>query len=80
MALVSGGIKINGVSRKLMTVKEAAALIDGLSVYRLRKMCLSGQVNCIKAGGKILVTEEAVMFAIYGNSARMPDEQEAAEI
>lgn len=80
MALVSGGIKMNGVSRKLMTVKEAAALIDGLSEYRLRKMCLSGQVNCIKAGRKSLVTEEAVMFAIYRNSARMPDEQEAAEI
>ncbi len=29
---------MNGVSRKLMTVKEAAALIDGLSEYRLRKM------------------------------------------
>lgn len=71
---------MNDVSRKLMTVKEASALIDGLSEYRLRKMCLSGQVNCIKAGRKILVTEEAVMLAIFGNCAQKPETQETTKI
>lgn len=59
---------MNDISRRVMTVKEAAALIDGLSEYRLRQMCLSGQVDCIKAGRKILVTEEAVLRAVFGSS------------
>lgn len=48
-------------SRKVMTVKAAAALSEGLSEYRLRQMCLNRQVECIRAGRKILVTEAAVM-------------------
>lgn len=59
---------MNDISRRVMTVKETAALIDGLSEYRLRQMCLSGQVDCIKAGRKILVTEEAVLRAVFGSS------------
>ena len=59
---------MNDISRRVMTVKEAAALIDGLSEYRLRQMCLSGQIDCIKAGRKILVTEEAVLRAVFGSS------------
>ncbi len=59
-------------SRKVMTVKAAAALIEGLSEYRLRQMCLNGQVECIRAGRKILVTEAAV----FGNGSESKQTEE----
>lgn len=62
-------------SRKVMTVK-AAALIEGLSEYRLRQMCLNGQVECIRAGRKILVTEAAVMRAVFGNGSESKQTEE----
>lgn len=54
--------------KRLLTVKEAAGLIDGLTEYRLRQMCLSGQMPCIKAGRKILIGEETLMRTIFGNN------------
>ena len=29
--------------KKVLTIKEAAQLIDGLTEYRIRQMCKSGQ-------------------------------------
>lgn len=67
-------------SRKVMTVKAAAALIEGLSEYRLRQMCLNGQVKCIRAGRKILVTEAAVMRAVFGNGSESEQTEEMEKI
>lgn len=67
-------------SRKVMTVKAAAALIEGLSEYRLRQMCLNGQVECIRAGRKILVTEAAVMRAVFGNGSESEQTEEMGKI
>ena len=61
---------MTGTKMKLMTVKEAAELVDGLTEYRLRQMCLTGQVASIRAGRKILLTEEALIKAIYGEQSK----------
>lgn len=48
---------------KLFTVKEAAKLIDGLTEYRIRQMCKNGQLDCFKAGNKLLISEESLYEA-----------------
>ena len=53
--------------RKVLTIKEAAKLIDGLTEYRIRQMCISGQLNCFMAGKKYLIPEEALMKAVFGH-------------
>ena len=42
----------------ILTIKEAAALVDGLTEYRVREMCRSGELPCIKAGKKYLINKE----------------------
>ncbi len=45
-------------SKRVLTIKEAAALVDGLGEYRVRQMCLSGELPCFMAGKKYLINEE----------------------
>ena len=52
--------------RRVLTIKEAANLIDGLSEYRIRIMCMSGQLPCFMAGRKYLISEEALMKTVFG--------------
>ena len=49
------------MNRRLYTISEAAAMIDGLSEYRVRQMCRSGELHCFKAGRKYLISEDALM-------------------
>lgn len=51
---------------RLLTIKEAACVIDGLSEYRIRQMCLCGLLPVIKAGRKTLISEEALLTTIFG--------------
>ena len=44
-----------------LTIKEAAGLIDGLTEFRVRQMCISGQLPCFMAGRKYLIYEEVKM-------------------
>ncbi|MCR4795741.1 MAG: helix-turn-helix domain-containing protein [Ruminococcus sp.] len=53
--------------KKMLTIKEAAQLIDGLTEYRIRQMCISGQLPCFMAGKKYLISEEALMKAVFGH-------------
>ena len=53
--------------KKMFTIKEAAQLIEGLTEYRIRQMCISGQLPCFMAGKKYLISEEALMKAVFGN-------------
>ena len=53
--------------RKVLTIKEAAKLIEGLTEYRIRQMCISGDLPCFKAGKKYLISEEALMKAVFGH-------------
>jgi len=53
--------------KKMLTIKEAAQLIEGLTEYRIRQMCISGQLPCFMAGKKYLISEEALMKAVFGH-------------
>jgi excisionase family DNA binding protein len=46
---------------KLLTIKEAARLVDGLTEYRIRQLCLSGKLPCFKAGKKYLINENTLI-------------------
>ena len=46
---------------KLFTIREAARLVKGLTEYRIRQLCLSGELPCIKAGNKHLINEQALI-------------------
>ena len=60
--------------KKIITIKEAAKLIDGLSEYRIRQMCISGQLPAFKAGNKYLIAEENLYKTVFGNKGVMPYE------
>ena len=62
--------------RRVLTIKEAAKLIDGLSEYRIRLMCISGQLPCFMAGKKYLIPEEALMKTVFGHYE--PEDGDAA--
>ena len=51
---------------KLLTIKEESALIDGLTEYRIRQLCITGELKCFKAGKKYLFTERALYNAVLG--------------
>ncbi len=51
---------------RVLTIKEAAMLIDGLTEYRIRQMCISGELHCFKAGKKYLIAEETLMEVVFG--------------
>ena len=53
---------------KMLTIKEAAALVDGLTEYRVRQMCRNGELHCFKAGRKYLISEDALMRAVFGEN------------
>ena len=52
--------------RRILTIKEAAKLIEGLTEYRVRQMCKSGQLPCFMAGKKYLIKEKALSKTEFG--------------
>ena len=42
---------------KMPTINEATQLVPGLTKYRIREMCISGEIPCVKAGRKYLICE-----------------------
>ena len=51
----------------MLTIKEAAALVDGLTEYRVREMCRSGELPCIKAGKKYLINKDVLIRFLGGD-------------
>jgi hypothetical protein len=49
---------------KMLTIKECAGLVDGLTPYRIRQMCISGDLPHIKAGKKYLINKTKLFEAI----------------
>jgi hypothetical protein len=54
---------------RLITIKEAAGLIDGLTEYRIRQLCVSGTLKCFKAGRKYLITERNLRSMVFGEDS-----------
>ena len=44
----------------MLTIKEAAALVQGLTEYRVRELCKSGELPCIMAGQKYLINKDTL--------------------
>lgn len=53
----------------MLTIKEAAALVKGLTEYRVRQMCINGQVPHIMAGKKYLINKELFLRYLRGETA-----------
>jgi excisionase family DNA binding protein len=45
----------------MLTINQAATLIPGLTKYRIREMCIKGELPCIKAGKKYLICESVLI-------------------
>ena len=50
----------------MLTIKEAAALVDGLTEYRVRELCRSGKLPTLKAGKKFLINKDILMKFLSG--------------
>ena len=46
---------------RLLTLKESAELIDGLTEYRVRMLCINGEIKCHKFGNKYMVPEHELL-------------------
>ncbi len=56
--------------RRILTIKQAAQLIEGLTEYRIRQMCKSGQLRSFKAGNKYLIAEEDLYETVFGRTEK----------
>ena len=53
---------MNGSKKpRLLTLKQAAELIDGLTAYRIRQMCLSNSIKYHRFGSKYMVSESEIL-------------------
>ncbi|MDR2558064.1 MAG: helix-turn-helix domain-containing protein [Oscillospiraceae bacterium] len=46
---------------KMLTINQAAERVAGLTKYRIREMCIKGELPCIKAGKKYLICESVLI-------------------
>ena len=46
---------------RLLTLKEAAALIEGLTEYRVRSLCRDDLIKYHKFGNKYMVSEKVIL-------------------
>ena len=44
----------------MLTIKEAAKLVQDLTEYRVRELCKSGELPCIMAGKKYLINKDTL--------------------
>lgn len=50
----------------MLTIKEAAAMVEGLTEYRIRQMCINHQIPCIMAGKKYLINKDTLVKFLCG--------------
>ena len=53
----------------MLTIKEAAELVDGLTEYRIRELCKTGMLPCFKAGKKYLINKDILYRFLRGELA-----------
>ena len=58
--------------RRMLTIGEAARLIEGITEYRIRQMCKSGQLRSFKAGNKFLIAESDLYETVFGTDLVSP--------
>lgn len=60
--------KNNETKITMLTIKEAAALVDGLTEYRVRELCRSGELPTVKAGKKYLINRDVLIRFLGGDT------------
>ena len=46
---------------RMLTINEAAKCVPGLTKYRIREMCIRGEIPSVKAGRKYLICEQILI-------------------
>lgn len=64
---------------KMLTIKEAAQAVEGLTEYRVRAMCLDGTLPCVKAGKKYLICDKVLYAVLCNQSTEKPMKQASEE-
>jgi hypothetical protein len=54
----------DGARVKLLSIRQAAKVIDGLTEYRIRQLCRTGELPYIRAGKKRLINERTLINVI----------------
>ena len=57
----------NETKIKMLTIKEAAELVDGLTEYRVRVLCKTGAIPCFRAGRKYLINKDVLYKYLSGD-------------
>jgi hypothetical protein len=66
----------NETKVRVLTIKQAAEKVEGLSAYRIRQLCKSGVLPCIMAGRKYLISEYVLLDFIFEHGKySQPSEQ-----
>lgn len=58
----------NNTKITMLTIKEAAALVEGLTEYRVRQRCINNQVPHIMAGKKYLINQDKFLSYLRGET------------
>jgi excisionase family DNA binding protein len=53
---------------RLLTLKEAAKLIEGLTEYRVRMLCINGEIKFHRFGNKYMISENEIL-KYFGETA-----------
>ncbi len=61
---------------KLLTIKQASQIVEGVTEYRIRQMCISGDLPCFKAGKKYLINEKVLLKTVMGESIKEVQDHE----
>lgn len=62
---MKGSVAMSTQKKRVLTIKKAAQLIDGLTGYRIRQMFVSGQLSCFMEGKKYLISEEILYKVVF---------------
>lgn len=46
---------------KMLTITGASQLVEGLTTYRIRTLCKSGELPSFKSGNKYLIQEDVLL-------------------
>ena len=58
----------NNTKITMLTIKEAAALVEGLTEHRVRQMCINNQIPQIMAGKKYLINRDKFLSYLRGET------------
>lgn len=61
---------------KMLTIKQAANVVEGITAYRIRQMCINGELPCFKAGKKYLINENILKKVVIGEDFLEVNEHE----